>query len=72
MRKLEISEMGFTQGGASWKCTNAGNWFSVAGLAFTAVALVAVGPVGIIAGTWAGLSTATGGLIGAGDLIAGC
>ena len=70
MRKLEKSEMVMMQGGLRWRCTNASNWFSVTGYALTA--LVATGPVGIIAGVWGTFAATTGTKIGAGDLIAGC
>ncbi|GEM_PF-5045103 len=73
MKQLEFTKMEDLQGGA-WKCSNAGDWFGVAGLVLLGVATVATGgtALAIVAGTWSTLATVTGGAISAGNLVAGC
>ena len=69
---MEFTELSLIQGGAEWRCTNAGSWFSIAAGALAVVGFFATGPVAIIAGTWGVLASGSGFIIDVGDRIAGC
>ncbi|HMO37826.1 MAG TPA: hypothetical protein PKC76_08625 [Saprospiraceae bacterium] len=77
MKQLEMNQMEMLEGGRSWNChggSQVGNWLSVTGVVLLGVATVATGggALAIVAGTWGTLATVSGGIVGAGNLIAGC
>ena len=77
MKTLEWNQLEMLEGGRSWDCdggSKAGNWLSVTGVVLLGVATVATGggALAIVAGTWGTLATVSGGIVGAGNIIAGC